>query len=271
MLGPIMLKCYLYLLCFLYMIFVPVFADDCSNYFFVQKGNVPVLLTSPHGASVNKRLPHLPWRVGNYDGEKVQYFVDRPDAHTDKVAYGINKELQKRGLTPFMVVAGITRGQIDFNRKPKRAYEHSLAASCYQFYHRSIRYYVDGIRERWGYGFMLDIHGQSRYQDEMIRGTRNNQTIQILLERYGKDATESENGFYYSLRQAGYDVHPKVGEREEYYIGGFTLKRYGSHQKNGIDALQIELNREIRFDDGLRNKVASDIAEAIKVFQQAYY
>lgn len=244
---------------------------QCSEYFFVQEGNIPVLLTSPHGAHKSRVLPHLPVREGYYKGEKVKSFVNRADSKTDKITHGINDYLKGQGLIPFVIIAGISRRQIDFNRRPTRAYEHELAIPCYQYYHQNIRDSIDTIRQRWGKGFLLDVHGQSRFPDEVIRGTRNQQTIAHLLERYGSDVTEESDGFYFVLREKNYDVQPNVGKKERYYYGGFTVKSYGSHHENGIDALQIELGRSIRMNSQRRQQVIRDVGEAIEKFYLKYY
>jgi N-formylglutamate amidohydrolase len=246
-------------------------AVDCSAHIFWQQGNVPILLTSPHGASKYKILSTLPARQAVVNGKKVKSFVDRADAKTDEVTHGIAKKLMATGLRPFMVVAGIHRSQIDFNRAPNQAYEDERAFSCYAFYHQKVKQGVVAIRQQWKHGFMLDVHGQSRFADEIIRGTRNQQTIRQLISRYGVDVTEAENGIYRQLREMNYAVQPTAGERERYYYGGYTLQRYGSHHANGIDALQIEIGRKLRVNKDKRRQLIDDIAQALEVFYIAYY
>ena len=212
-------------------------AANCLNHIVYQEGSIPVLLTSPHGASSVKRLPGVRER----SGLNIPSFINRSDTKTDKITQNVAAQMERWKLAPFVVIAGIHRSQIDFNRPAQWAYEDSKSANCYRQYHRQIRKAVDHIRRRWGQGFLIDIHGQSRFVHDIMRGTRNHQTIRQLLERFGEDVTEQPGGFYHSLRQKGYDVQPNVGAKEAHYSGGFTLKVYGSHQPDGIDALQIEL------------------------------
>ncbi|MFT5117979.1 MAG: N-formylglutamate amidohydrolase [Kiritimatiellia bacterium] len=246
-------------------------AEDCSAHIFWQHGNVPILLTSPHGASRHKLLSALPARQGVVNGEKVRFFVSRADAKTDVVTHGIAEKLMSVGLRPFMVVAGIHRSQIDFNRAPNQAYDDERAIPCYTLYHQKVRQSVVAIRQQWKYGFMLDVHGQSLFADEIIRGTRNQKTIQQLISRHGVDVSEAENGFYRQLREMNYDVQPAVGGKERYYYGGYTLQRYGSHHANGIDALQIEIGHKLRVNTDKRLRLIDDIAQALEDFYIAYY
>jgi hypothetical protein len=62
-----------------------------------------------------------------------------------------------------------------------------------------------------------------------------------------------------------------VGAKETQYYGGFTVMNYGSHQPKGIDAMQVELGKNVRFDKQRRQTLIKDMAEAIKRFLLAYY
>ena len=106
----------------------------------------------------------------------VKKFVNRADKYTDMIAFAVSEKLQSQGVRPYFVIAGINRSQIDFNRPPNQAYEDDRAQQCYSFYHHKIRQAIADIRYRWGQGFLLDIHGQSKFSDDIIRGTRNKQT-----------------------------------------------------------------------------------------------
>lgn len=239
----------------------------CSDYIYYQEGNVPILLTSPHGAGKTQLLPGVPARQGG----DFKRFVNRADQYTDKLTWSIAESLKQNGFRPFVVVAGVHRSQIDFNRPPEQAYETVQAEHCYRYYHQRLRQAIDNIQHSWQHGFMLDVHGQSKYDYEILRGTRNKETIDQLIQRFGTDVSEEKNGFFTVLREKKYDIHPKPNKRERYYYGGFTLRQYGSHLSNGIDAMQVEIGRAIRKNKERREKMAVDIAEAITRFYQTYY
>jgi hypothetical protein len=244
---------------------------DCAQYFFIQQGNNPILLSAPHGADKDKRLDHLPMRTGFIHGEKIKSFVNRADAKTDRITLEVNKALMLNDIKPFVIVANIHRGQIDFNRPPAIAYEHPSAEPCYQFYHSTIRQFIDLIKRKWTHGFMVDIHGQSRFPYDIIRGTRHKETIKQLIARYNNDVTEADQGLYRLLRQQGYAIQPKLGEEEVHYYGGFTLDTYGSHNADGIDALQLEIGRDIRLNESKRMQFIAHLTNAITLFYRRYY
>lgn len=241
----------------------------CEQYIAYQKGTIPVLLSSPHGADTTRLLPGVPPRTG---GHIEQGFVNRADQFTDVLTWRVGELLMEKGLKPYIVVAGINRSQIDFNRAPDQAYESEEAAPCYHYYHEALKKVIADIRQQWGAGFILDVHGQSRYDYDILRGTRNKQTIQQLIRRYERDVTEEEEGFFTILREsARYSIHPDKGKKERYYYGGFTLMQYGSHRESGIDALQVEVGRKIRINENSRELIAQDLAEAIGRFYHRYY
>ena len=57
------------------------------------------------------------------------------------------------------------------------------------------------------------------------------------------------------LREAGYVVSAKVPETLQ---GDFTLETYGSSEADGVDAIQIEIESELRVDDSKRNVFTED-------------
>ena len=97
-----------------------------------------------------------------------------------------------------------------------------------------------------------------------------NRQTTALINRYGTDVTENEQGFYYSLRQQGYRVTPAVGDKETVYYGGFTVKPVVAI-KTGIDALQVELSKQLRWRKQKRDQIIADLAMAVMQFYTYYY
>ena len=239
----------------------------CESFIDYQEGEVPILLTSAHGAKVTQVLPNIPFRTG----KDINRFVTKADQFTDQITQEISNQLHSYDMKPFIIIAGIHRSQVDFNRKPVNAYESQPTKDCYDLYHQKIRHFTHQIRSEWKEGFLIDIHGQSTHDYDIIRGTRNKKTISRLIYRFGFDPSESQDGFYQLLRDQGYRVYPAPHQKEDLYYGGFTLNTYGSHRPDGIDAFQVEISRSIRIDERARRKLSLDIATSITHFYRRYY
>ena len=91
---------------------------------------------------------------------------------TDRLALGIAariKALTQRDV--YLVVARFDRKYIDANRPPQRAFDQPAARPYYDAYHQAIRRFVDEIRARHPHGLLIDVHGQTKIPDALVRGT----------------------------------------------------------------------------------------------------
>ncbi len=205
-------------------------------------GTLPLVLTAPHGATPRQQIPGVPER----SGEGVEQFTTTSDTHTAQLLDAVVAELERRtGRRPYIVVAEFSRRSCDANRAPEHAYEDEDARPCYEAYHARVRAAVDAVRERWERPLLIDIHGQKRRPAVIWRGTREGRTTPGLLA--GEDRLEGERGLLTLLRAAGFATWPESWEQDERpYNGGYTVATYGGHREDGIDALQLELGRDLR-------------------------
>jgi hypothetical protein len=92
-----------------------------------------------------------------------------------------------------------------------------------------------------------------------------------LKQRFGEQAHIGEQSLFGLLKKQGWKVYPDpFDEREKSgFTGGFIVQTYGSHNAIGIDAVQLELGAEYR-TKGAREKIASQIAEAVFEYSQLY-
>jgi N-formylglutamate amidohydrolase len=205
-------------------------------------------------------------------GIGVVQFATGRDNNTDELAAKTASKLEERfGVKPFLIVALFERKYLDVNRPPSGAYESHQAKPYYDSYHRALRTACDHVRRKWGRGLLLDIHGQGSHGDTIYRGTHNGRTVMSLIDRFGRAALSGAAGMFGHLAQIGYRVFPpddKLHE-EERYTGGYIIRTYGSHQINGIDAIQLEIGTDLR-RRGVLDRTAADLAQAIAVFAQEY-
>jgi N-formylglutamate amidohydrolase len=176
------------------------------------------------------------------------------------------------GHRPFVVAARFSRKYIDVNRAEPEAFETPEAKPVYWAYHNRIRDFISEIRKTFpAGGLLLDIHGQSTEPGRIHRGTRNGLTVTRLIQRHGSAAVTGQQSILGYLASKGYRVFPssaQIGDPPEHkrYVGGYTVSVYGSHHEQGIDAIQIEIGKEVRAERTL----ADDLSQAIAVFYRTY-
>src|SRR4030095_15670473 len=100
------------------------------------------------------------------------------DSSTDLLASGIAAELGRlTGRDPYLVVARFARKYIDANRPPELGLEDPRARPYYDYYQHSIRRFVDEIRANYQAGLLIDVHGQAKDPDVIMRGTLNGRAV----------------------------------------------------------------------------------------------
>jgi N-formylglutamate amidohydrolase len=241
-----------------------------SDLVFLQRGTMPILLTAPHGG--DERVPGIPARLGGINERDT----NARDFRTRELALAISAGLEARFCQkPYLVLAEFHRRYLDVNRIEAEAYEDPAAAPYYAAYHAGIRGFVDEIRERFPDGsLMIDVHGQSGEPSVIFRGTRDGLTVSHLLDARGDNALIGPQSIFGKLSQVGYDVFPPntpPGDPAEHprWGGGYTVGRYGSHNADGIDAMQIEIGSSFRQPNTIAALVR-DLTDAIGTFYSGF-
>jgi N-formylglutamate amidohydrolase len=243
----------------------------------VRQGTLPIILTAPHGG--REAVPGIDPRqdrtnVAAYRGWGG--FHTSRDGNTDMLARGIAAEIAKlTGKEPYLVVAKFERRFIDANRPPELALDSREARPYYDYYRESVRHFVDDIREHYAAGLLIDVHGQDKGPAVVMRGTINGRTVDRLLRRAGDKAVTGPNGIFGQLEANGFKVFPAndvplSGRNEDAgFNGGYTVSEFGSQNRNGIDAVQMEFGTAYRTKAAL-DKSIRDAAKAIVAFHEAY-
>jgi len=243
----------------------PVVAAAPVELITVQHGDLPIILSAPHGGTVR-----VPGSKDRTTGVLVR------DVLTAQVALLVAQRLTDvLGAKPSLVVAQFSRRDADANRARGDAVENEAAGAQYDAYHRSLRALVDDARRKHPAAILIDIHGQSRVPDAIVRGTRNGKTVAALIDRRGEPAVSGPDSIFGRLKAAGYRVvpdidpdHPELNTQPEtFFDGGYIVGSYGSQNPAGVDAIQIELGG-MRTDNTM--KTARDLADAIAAFYLAH-
>ena len=242
-----------------------------SSYYTVVPGDVPIILTAPHGGTLSYPFPPRPCT-----GSQTCATDTNTRLLTPRASDAFHTLTGKR---PYMIVAQGDRAYIDLNRDktatPNNAYDDPAAEAYYDYYHDTIQGFIDDIKAEYGRGLLLDIHGQSTLPSMNIRGTKNGLTTTELLAEFGSPSLNGVNSIIGSLDQLGYPVDPNVNLPFEDQVenpafdGGYTVQAYGSNLSTGIDAIQIEFGIDYR-SGTVWEQTADDLAIAMNNFYEAY-
>lgn len=163
-----------------------------------QDGEVPIMITVPHAG--NDAPSGVSLRTTGYAG-----LVTSRELYLRDIALGVADRLDNtHGIVPYLVIGESHRQYIDYNRdelasiggSANEAYETSAADPYYDEYHDRIDEYVDEIKDDFGRGLIIDMHGNTSVSDKIIRGTRNGDSIWDLLEGHEViDITASEEPY----------------------------------------------------------------------------
>jgi N-formylglutamate amidohydrolase len=227
-----------------------------------HRGTLPVLLSCPHdGGEVPAGVPK---RTGPTP-ECPDFETDR-DRCTRAVTTGLAQRLlELTGEAPSVVIAEFDRDYIDANREAACAFEPARPANAQPFYdeyHGTIRQFIDDLRaENGGLGLLFDIHGTGGIEGtpaSLYLGTVNGLTVQRLV-RADPRALQRRRSLRGFLEAAGY---PVVADPPQ-LVGGHTVRTYGSHHPDGLDAIQIEIILKLRESPPERAILIEDLAQAI--------
>ncbi len=221
------------------------------DYSFVSRGegNIPLILSAPHGGWLQPADVTMP-TINAYGPDVLTYELAETTLAT------LREEL---GVEPYFVFATFARRWIDANREPLsiEAWQDMNAEKYYEGYHQSLRDYIAAILDRWGGGLLVDIHGQSAHPNIVHRGTRNGLTVAALLAGpHGMDGLTGPHSLFGNLGAAGYEVFPPndapLNDPPEVsnFDGGYIVLTYGSQHLAGLDAIQLEIGRDLRAESG---------------------
>eukprot|EP00095_Tigriopus_kingsejongensis_P000671 maker-scaffold340_size202118-snap-gene-0.23 protein:Tk00671 transcript:maker-scaffold340_size202118-snap-gene-0.23-mRNA-1 annotation:"PREDICTED: uncharacterized protein LOC100492536" len=266
-------------------------------------GTLPIILSVPHGGEIMH--PDILDRIDGCpmpDGE-CQFLKDPTCASNDcnvvvykdmatvDIARVVYQKIQSSlNGQPYLVISHLHRNKLDPNREVEDAAQGDLIATeAYEEFHARIEQAKAAI----GRGILFDIHGQTHNQNSTEVGYRisttelngqnygaANSSIRALAERLGlpeKDLIVGAQSFGALLEAEGFRAVPSPRQpfpgEDKYYRGGYITKTHGSMYEGNVDAIQLEMPSEWRYDGTLeqRNQFANAIGASIAKFYELFY
>ena len=270
-----------------------------ANYVEYRTGNVPLILSVPHGGS----------QSGSNLVARTSRNCPDPDFATvmdDKTIELANKIdsifIAKTGKYPYMIIGKASRKYVDFNRKKVNAVPKNAANNEYvwEVYHNWIKKAEEFVAKEYGYGLLLDIHGQSHavkqveigyclsaseldlsdaqlasdgrylFDASINRLVKNNKSgsnfVELLRGEFSLGSLMVKNG----LNCVPHSSNPSPGDLP-YFNGGYITYMYGSSEEIGlVDAIQLEFDNVSR-QDANRKKTATALVEAVVEYINKHY
>jgi len=262
-----------------------------NKYIEYVAGNFPVIISIPHGGNL------IPSEIGERAcGETV----------TDSYTLNLGLELaqainQITGRTPHIIISHLKRTKLDVNRDLGIATcGDSIAGISWSEYHMYIDSASSSISGMSGKGLLIDLHAhghsiqrleigylltaaQLRSEDTSLNSAVYSDISSIrnlyynnLTNQTFSDLLRGPNSLGGYLAEQGYRSvpgfdEPFPNEGEPYFSGGYITQRHGSRESGVIDAIQIECNRDVRFDADERKKFAVSLGSAIIKYLGKHY
>ena len=257
-----------------------------------RKGNIPLIIVAPHGGDLK---PH--W-IENRD---CQGSVITKDLYTLDIAFQIENELNNMGYQPFIAYAKIHRIKIDLNRSLQTSHcEDDTSNELWQLFHDQIFTFRQEIINNYNRGLLIDIHGHGHPIQRIELGylitsqklrelsgdetfiQHNETSINSLIENHPEnkklgDLLFGDNALGSLLSKNGFPTVPSSIDRapksgEPFFSGGTNTKNYGSKYQNGVDAIQLELNRNgLRQDSEDRERFSKVFAKILIDYMKFHY
>jgi len=239
-----------------------------SNYTEYIAGNLPLIISAPHGGDTNPA--ELPTRTNT----STYTVTTDPDLWTANLARAIRTAAFNRyGRYPHVVICRVVRSDVDCNRDIEEgAQNNTNTQTLWREFHAYLNIARQNVSNNYGRGLYIDLHGHGHtiqkneigynlsdsdmFKSSLSSTDEDESTIRAMSRRSRLTFTElvrGELGLGGLLEKRGYPSVPSHlspnqgvlnGVTNEYFNGGYNVQTYGTSLTNGgtIDAIQIECN-----------------------------
>ena len=264
-----------------------------DNYIEYLAGNLPIVISAPHGGTLE------PGSIPDRDCSGCVY---TRDSFTEELTREVRATIIERtACYPHTIINRLHRRKLDANRAIANAADGNPAAevawTAFQAFIDSAKSIVN---RQYGKGLFLDMHGHGHdiqrielgylmSRDELAFNDNALQTTAFIerssirhLAQNNLDQLQfasllrGEKSFGALLTDKGFASIPSLSDPfpindEPYFTGGYNTRRHGSRDGGSIDGIQIECNRNIRFDEATRQRFADSLANVILDYLETHY
>lgn len=267
---------------------------DTTGYVEYRAGNLPIILSAPHGGSL--KPIEIPDR-------ECSGCVLQNDSWTKPITQGIYDAIvSKTGCYPHVIMNLLHRNKFDANRAIEDAADGNFTVErSWASYHDFIEASKAQIENQYSRGLFLDIHGHAhtiqrvelgyllsgselRMSDSILNTDaliEESSILTLVADNLGglshASLLRGHTSLGTILNNQGLAAVPSTSDsfpmvNESYFSGGYNTARHGSRDNSGnIDAIQIELNQEVRFDETKRENLIDSLASAIIKYISFHY
>ncbi len=267
---------------------------DSTGYVEYRAGNLPIIISAPHGGSFEPTS--IPDRT-------CTGCVLVKDGWTQPIAEGIHEALfQHTGCYPHLIINLLHRKKFDANRDIVDAADgNPIVEQSWVGYHEFIDAAKAQVVSDYGRGLFLDIHGHAhtiqrielgylltrselQLSDAVLNSTSYIEESSVrtlandnILNHSHAQLLRGQNSYGALLVEKGFPTVPSFSDpfpqgSDPYFSGGYNTLRHGSKDNEGeIDAIQVELNNEIRFTDSIRLILIDSLAHAATEYYGLHY
>jgi hypothetical protein len=267
--------------------------NDNHQYVEYLPGDMPLILSIPHGGYlIPEEIPERP----------CINCAKNQDIYTLEIGLDLRQMIYKiTGHYPYVIINHLHRTRLDPNRNIEEAASgHPLAEIAWAEFHKLIDSASNEVERRFGKGLYIDLHGhrhaikrtelgyllssdELQLEDDFLNFDTFTEfsSIRSLAEGMKDSVSFTQlirgpKSLGSLLEERGYPTVPseKIHSPEPdepYFSGGFNTMQHGSSSGGRIDGIQIELDIDLRSDEKIRNRFASDLAEILIQFLDIYY
>tara|TARA_B110000046_G_scaffold63181_2_gene70626 strand:+ start:1325 stop:2497 length:1173 start_codon:yes stop_codon:yes gene_type:complete len=267
---------------------------DSTGYVEYRAGNLPIILSSPHGGHLQ------PTSIPDRNCSGCVYLKD---SWTKEITEGVyNKIMSRTRCYPHVIINLLHRKKFDANRDSIDAADGNPTVEiAWQAYHDFIDSAKNQIIEDYGRGLFLDMHGHahaiqrielgyllSKNELQLPDTTLNTNTIiekssirrlvGLNIQNFShSELLRGQYSFGTIIDNKGFPCVPSSSNpfpqgSEPYFSGGYNTQRHSSRDNNGkIDGIQIEINQSIRFDSIMRKMLIDSLTSGINEYVDYHF